>query len=138
MADEIDNNKLNAEPIVDDKSKTAEQEKEELQNAKEQADGVHSDGGGGNCPQGQIWDAECENCIPVNGSVDRLIKIVVKSGYLEYADLTAVAGSTQLCTNLVHCNLWSILASTLTSHFFFFDGINTPPRYVREVQVYHH
>lgn len=71
MSDEIDNNKLTAEPIVDDKSKTAEQDKEDKEDAEEQASGVHSDGGGGNCPEGQIWDAETETCISVNGSVDK-------------------------------------------------------------------
>jgi len=32
-----------------------------------QADGIHEDGGSGNCSEGTSWDAETENCIPVEG-----------------------------------------------------------------------
>ena len=68
--------KLNAEPIQDDKNKGAEDEdfiNQKKQDAEEQASGVHSDGGGGNCPEGQIWNAETETCVPVEGagSVDK-------------------------------------------------------------------
>ena len=80
MSDEIDNNKLTAEPIADDKSVDAENDHdEEPKKVEEQADGVHQDGGGANCPEGQIWDAETETCVPVNGSVDKEVPSGVKT-----------------------------------------------------------
>ena len=81
---EIDKNELNAEPIQDDKNKGAEDEdfiNQKKQDAEEQASGVHSDGGGANCPEGQIWNAETETCVPVEGagSVDKDVSKGVKT-----------------------------------------------------------
>jgi hypothetical protein len=65
------NNKIMSDEI-DTKDQKADL-KDEIQEPKteEQANGVHADGGGGNCPEGQVWNAETESCTPVEGTVDR-------------------------------------------------------------------
>ncbi len=56
------------DPEEDKKEEGTEQEphiKDDGAAKGTQADGVHTDGGGGNCPEGQSWDAETETCKPV-------------------------------------------------------------------------
>jgi len=47
------------------------EENDKAKITEQQASGVPVDGGGPNCPEGKVWDAETETCKPIQGSVSR-------------------------------------------------------------------